>query len=209
VYAPAELLRGVLAGKPRNGLPSADVMAFTAGAKDCLLYFVVDLKHDAGSRQELETFVGETLGDVEWPDGDAPTMIGGRVLATGDEDDPHLTLELVVRHGTVGKGLAVSEQAVDDGIGKLEKLSEARLFWPILRRIERSRSGTDAVWRVDLGRARHADGLLTTATPFLFLYGTTRAMQAQGLQVIEVEEVAEEEPANEKAKEKPGKGGGK
>lgn len=212
VYGPAELLRDVLDGKPRNGLPSADVMAFTAGKKNCLMHFLVDLKYDEMPRKELEQVVGASLEGIEWPEGDAPTMIGGRVLATGDEDDPHVTFELVVRHGTVGKGLETSEKAVDAGIRMLKKMPQARLFWPMLKRIERERSGTDAVWRVDLGRARHADGLITTLAPFLFLAGTTRVVQGQAVQVIEVEDVVIEEPPapkKEKKKEKPEQGGGK
>jgi len=205
VYAPEAVLRQML-DEPQVGLPSADVMAFTAGQKNCLLHFVVDMKRDTGTRSELNAAMKASLEGLEWPEGDAPTMIGGRIRATGDEDDPHLMLEVVVRHGTVGDGLAASEKALNSGIEKLKKLSEARLFWPLLKKIESERDGTDAVWRVDLGRARNASGLMTTLTPFLFFVGTA---EAQPVQVLQVEEVVVEEAPVAPKKEKPAQGGGK
>jgi len=192
------LLVDVLEGKPRNGLPSADVMAFTAGRKRVMFQFVADLLLDDGPKRALEG----ALEGVTWPEGDRPTMACGRMLATGDEDDPHVTLELVLRHGTAGEGLAVTEKAVQAGLDKLAKMTQARMFRPLLKKVEHERDGTDAIWRVDLGRARHAAGLLGTVTPFMMV--TTKAQAVPAAQAVEVVEEVEAEPA-----EKPKAGGGR
>jgi hypothetical protein len=47
------------------------------------------------------------LGGGEWPVDDPPRVLGVKVLATGDPDDPddlHLTIEAVLRHKKAGSG---------------------------------------------------------------------------------------------------------
>jgi hypothetical protein len=203
VYGPAQMLRDVLDGRPRAGLPSADVMAFTAGQKNNLLHFIIDMKHDEESREELLEVVQEVLEATKWPEGDAPTMASGRISATGDEDDPHITLEIIVRHGTVGEGLAITEQAGNKGLETLKKLPQARIFWSILKHVEHERHGTDAVWRVDLGRARNLAGILTTLAPFILFSAEVSALNA-----IELAP-AVPAPPKVKANDKPKQSGGK
>ena len=199
VYAPAELLREVIGGKPRTGLPSADVMAFTAGQKDVVAYCVLDLAVTGGPGELL----AEALPDVTWPEGDKPLMACFRVRATGEDFDPHLTLEMVLRHGTPGEGLAVTEKAVAARLAEVMKMPEARLFKPLLKKVEHERSGSDAVWRVDVGRARNAAGMLGGMAPFLFVARTAQAVPAAALQAVEVEETEEEaeEPAAKNGKQ--------
>ena len=46
VTGSAQLIRDVLEGRPRSGLPSADVMAFTAGKQRALVDVVIDLAQE-------------------------------------------------------------------------------------------------------------------------------------------------------------------
>lgn len=188
VYGPSPLIQQVLNGRPRSGLPSADVMSFTAGKKDLLIYAVFDLGLDTASREVLN----KALADTSWPADDAPTFACIRVFATGDEDDPHLTVEVVLRHGKDGDGLAVSEKAATAALARVHKMQEARILRPLLKKIEHNRDGTDATWRLDLGRARDVAGLLGTLSPFL-MFARAREVQAVQLEVAEeaVEEKAE------------------
>lgn len=209
VYGPQRLLREVIDGQPRTGLPSADVMAFTAGHKDVVAYCVLDLTVEDGPGKML----AEALPDTEWPEGDRPLMACFRVRATGEDYDPHLTVEMVLRHGTPGEGLAVTEKAVQARLDELRKMPEARMFRPMLKHIEHERSGSDAVWRTDIGRARNAGGMFGGMAPFLFVARAAQAMPAQLEAVEVVEEEAVEEPQAEtpKAEKGPGKkqGGGR
>ena len=197
-----QLLRDVLEGRPRSGLPSADVMAFTAGKSGTLIDVVVDLGQEPGLEAELVSLLSEAEAGVTWPADDRPSMIGVRLAAIGDEDDRHLQLEVVVRHGTAGAGIAVTERSVDAGVEALKRLKEARLFRPLLKSIERERRGTDAIWRVDLGRARAFGGSLVTLAPLVVVgyQAWNMAMKMQGgggpaLQVVdEAEAVAEPPP---------------
>lgn len=205
VYGSPATLQPVLTGKPRRGLPSPDVMAFTAGRKQLLFFAIGDLRQPDGARGVVE----QALPDAGWPQDDKPMFACVRVLATGDADDPHVTVEVVLRHGAAGPGLAATEKAVTAAIARLSKLSEARIIWPLLKKIEHERDGSDAVYRVDLGRARHVGGMLSTLSPFM-LIATSQELQAAPVQemVLQVEEVAEPPPppAPEKKKEE---GGGK
>jgi len=219
VYGEPALLRPVLEGRPRSGLPSPDVMAFTAGKQGTLLQWVLDLEQDRELLGQLGELMKTELDGLTWPDGDAPTTLAGRVAATGDDYDPHVLLEVVLRHGTAGAGLERSEAAGRAALAALRKLPQARLFWPLMERVEYERSGTDATWRVDLGRARNVGGLLTSVSPLLFLgFSTVRVVQqAAAQQVIEVveDEVEPPPPAKKppppplpKKPEKPAGGGG-
>jgi len=204
VYGARSLLASVLQGEPRVGLPSGDVMSFTAAKKGLLGYIVGDLKNDEETRKVLD----EALPDTVWPADDPPTFICIRLLATGDEDDPHLMLEAVMRHGKDGAGLVASEKAVTEALKKLAKLKEARIIRPLLKKVAHERDGTDAIWRVDIGRARNLGGMLGMLSPFMMFATASVApvMQAGAVQVevIEEVEVAEEaKPKPTKKKDKP------
>lgn len=198
VHGTPHLLEEVLAGKPRTGLPSPDVMAFTVGRKNLLLYAIAHLP----TAREAQRMVENALPGA-WPQGDKPTFVCLRALATGDTDDPHVTLELVLRHGTAGDGLVASDKAIADALAQLAKIPQARMVWPLLKKVERERDGSDAVYRVDLGRARHVGGMLTTLAPMLlFASADVQAVGGmQGGQVL-VEEVVVEEPAPAPEKKK-------
>lgn len=190
VYGPEAALRSVLTGAPRRGLPSPDVMAFTAGARKILFYGVVDLELKADPLERLEALMSEELDGMAWPAGDAPTTMGCRVTAVGDEDDPHMLLEVIVRHATSSEGLALTERAGDAAIEKLKKLPQARLFRPQLARVEYERRGTDATWQVDLGRARTVGGMLTLLSPLLVVEFTVE----RALRHVQILEAVEEPP---------------
>ncbi|MGK0156619.1 MAG: hypothetical protein ACI9SE_003588 [Neolewinella sp.] len=190
VYGPTELLKSVLAGKPRAGLPSADVLSFTAGKKNLLAYLVADVKNHRQPRESLE----QILPDAAWPEDDKPTHMCVRVLATGDEDDPHMMLEWAVRHGKDGGGLIATEKAVAAALDRLLKMKEARILRPLLKKVESERDGTDAVWRVDLGRARQAMGMVGTLAPFMLFASASETQPVQKrvllMPQVEVEEAA-------------------
>lgn len=210
IYGATELLKPVLSGKPRAGRPSADVLSFTAGKKNLLAFLVADTLNHPQPRKSLERM----LPDTKWPEDDAPTHMCVRVLATGDEDDPHVTLEFSIRHGKDAAGLVATEKAVADALDKLKKMTELRLLRPILKKIEHERDGTDAVWRADLGRARQAMGLLGSLAPFMF-FGTAVEVQ-QGPMVVpaqpapvQVEKKKKKEAAKpQKGKEEKAQGNG-
>lgn len=199
VLGPTELVTDVLKGKPRGGLPSGDVMSFTAAKKGLLGYIVADLENDDSARLALK----DVLPDAEWPADDKPTFICIRLLVSGEEDDPHLKLEVVLRHGKDGEGLVASEKAVADALQKVKKIKETRIIWPILRKIQHERDRTDAIWRVDLGRARNVGGMLGTLSPFLMFSSASSVAPAQRGVILEIdEEVEEPKPVKKKAKPK-------
>lgn len=209
VYGPRMLIQQVLSGQPRSGLPSADVMSFTAGKQNLLIYLVGDLGPGCVSRELLNA----ALPDTTWPADDAPTLACIRVFATGDEDDRHLTVEVALRHGKDGEGLVVSEKAATAALARVSKMQEARILRPLLKEIEHQRDGTDTIWRLDLGRARDVAGLLGTLSPFL-MFASAREVQAVQLEVVE--EAVEEKVEAPKPKRievtkkpQPNAGGGK
>jgi hypothetical protein len=167
---------------------------------------VLDLKSDDVAQKQLQSVLREELADIEWPPGDAPTAAFGRAFASGNEDDPHLVVEFVLRHDIAGEGLAITERAVQAGIEQLTKLPQARLFRPLLEQIANERRGTDATWRLDVGRARDAAGVVVMLAPFLFLAGSDAApaVQAPPLQVRELQPKPGEQP---RPGEKPKPGG--
>ncbi|MEZ6038314.1 MAG: hypothetical protein R3F29_12590 [Planctomycetota bacterium] len=183
VHAPVALLREVLAGKPHAGLPSADVLSLTSGARGLLAYAVIDVTNDWEPTETLDM----ALPDAQWPEGDRPTFVAILLRAIGDEDDPHLQLELVVRHALAGDGVVQSEAAIEAGFEKLRAMKESRLFRPILKRIEHVREGCDVTFSVDLGRSRDVMSMLATFAPMMMFATAAEA------QVIQVEELVIEE----------------
>lgn len=170
VVGAEQRLRDILGGKPRTGLPSADVMSLTAGKQGTLAEFVVDLEQDPWLMKDIQGALQDVDVGIEWPEGDTPKLVSGRVSAVGDEDDPHLMVEVVFRHGTAADGLEATERAVAAGIAALKEMPEARMFWPLLKDVEHERSVTDDIWRVDLGRARSFGGIAATAAPLILAW---------------------------------------
>jgi hypothetical protein len=112
--------------------------------------------------------LGKLFEDVEWPDGDAPRFLYGRLHDTGDADDPHVAIEVVLRHVDDGEGIAVTEKALDALIAQAKANPKAVAARPMLDAIERSRDRGDLVLKLDLGRARDAVGKLAMiAMPLL------------------------------------------
>jgi hypothetical protein len=163
----------VLQGKPHNGMPCADVMSLQADRRGWLAFGGFRLAPETPPHEALHA----ALPDVEWPADDQPTFVAFRLRIKGDELDPRLDLELVLRHAKVGEGLGLTEQAVDAALAKVAAMPAARMFVPLLEKVERSRSGTDAIWRVDLGRSRDAAGTIGTMLGFL-LVGLPVAVEA-------------------------------
>lgn len=205
-----QFLAPVLAGKPRIGLPAADVMSLTVGIKDLLGYVVFDLRTDSFRN----VFLRDVMPDASWPEGDAPTFFCARVAAIGDPDDSHVQLEMVVRHGKAGAGVAATQKQVEAGIQQLLDEPKLRLIRPMLKKIKREVDGSDAIWRVDLGRSRNVVGNLAgMSLPWLFLArGQMQAVQAQAqavqIDIVEAEEVEEEEVEPEEPVPHGGGGGG-
>jgi hypothetical protein len=163
----------VLQGKPHDGLPCADVMSLQADRRGLLTFVAFRLARDTPPQQTMR----QALSGVEWPADDEPTFVSFRLRLAGDQLDPRLDLEMVLRHTKVGDGIAVTEPAIDAALAKLVALPEARMFAPLLKKVERTRSGADAIWRVDLGRSRDAAGTIGTMLGLL-LVGMPVAVEA-------------------------------
>lgn len=160
--------------KKRVALPSAEVMAFLSGRSESLAGFVFGLNHPDTKKRFLE----QMLGGADWPADDQPTMIGLRILATGDEDDPHLAIEAVLRHGKAGKGLQVTEGLADGLLKKFAANPELRLVRPLLKKVDKKVEGAEMVLRLDLGRVRNAVGHLAVLAMPLFLGGEASSAEA-------------------------------
>lgn len=165
VFGHQDQVRPVLEGKPHTGMPSPDVMSLLSGRESSLAYIVLDV----AAAPLKERMLGTMFPDAAWAEGDAPTFLCVRVLATGSDDDPHLGLEAVVRHARAGAGLDVSEKAVDAFVARLVAMPQMRMVKPVLQRIEKKRDRTDLVCSVDLGRVRDAVGTVAALVAPLFL----------------------------------------
>jgi hypothetical protein len=150
------------------------------------------------------------LGGGDWPEDDMPQLLGARLLATGDEDDPHLTVEAVLRHQKAGDGIKVTEALSDGLLEKFRANPQMRLLRPLLKKVVKEVDGTDLVLRLDLGRVRNAVGHLATLALPMFMGGEARSKEAHAR-----EKAAKDSPPKEKKqpKTKPAKqveaGGGK
>jgi len=151
--------------KPRHvGMPAAELMSLLSGREERLLYLVVCLEHP---RMKQQIFT-DLLGAPEWAEGEAPRYLGFSVLAGGDEDDPHLFAEAVLRHVRVSDGIEVSSQAADAWVERM--LADPRYLGmrAVLKKAEKKVDGTDVMLHVDLGRVRNAVGQLATLAVPLF-----------------------------------------
>lgn len=164
------IVRPVLEGKPNAGLPCADVMSLLSGRSDSLAYFVFDLAAPVVKKHVL----GKVFPDAGWPEGQAPVFLCVRVLATGDADDPHLSVEAVLRHTAEGPGMDVSAKAADALLERLAATPEMRALKPLLAKVEKKRDRSDVVYAVDLGRVRDAIGSVAMLAAPLFAGQTER-----------------------------------
>ena len=97
------LVRPVLEGKPSTGLPAPDVMSLLSGRGENLLYLIFHLGDQAvGTLLLPQLFPG-----AEWEDGEQPTHLMLRLRTTGDEDDPHVQLQAIMRHAEGSKGSGI------------------------------------------------------------------------------------------------------
>ncbi|MFT6083037.1 MAG: hypothetical protein ACJA0V_004805 [Planctomycetota bacterium] len=192
--------------KKRVALPSAEIMSFLSGRDATLACFVFGLNHP----QTKQRFLADMLGGGDWPEDDMPQLLGARLLATGDEDDPHLTVEAVLRHQKAGDGIKVTEALSDGLLEKFRANPQMRLLRPLLKKVVKEVDGTDLVLRLDLGRVRNAVGHLATLALPMFMGGEARSKEAHAR-----EKAAKDSPPKEKKqpKTKPAKqveaGGGK
>lgn len=160
---PLKHLRAKLTGARNPGLPCPDIQSLMSARKDGLLcYFVLDLGRD-DRRDVLKNFPNAT-----WPKRDPPQFVLLRFLATGDTDDPHIAMEIAIRHLRPGDGLQVTNRAVTDEMEKLIKNWKYRFFAKPLKARKQVIDGSDLSITFDLGRARTAVGFLEmVAAPWL------------------------------------------
>lgn len=180
-----ELVESALTGRPRAGLPCADILSLLSGRADQLAYVVMDV-----GNEHTDDVLKQLFKDPTWPEGDAPTFLCLRLLVLGDADDPHLGLEVVLRHAKAGEGLATSEQLADAFLATLADDVRLRPLKPILAKVEKRRDHADLVYRADFGRARVAVGHV--ATLILPMFASAR--------VQEVRVAAPAQPAPEQPK---------
>jgi hypothetical protein len=146
-------VRPVLEGTPHRGTPAPDVMSLLAGTEP-LAAFVLDVTTPLLRAQLLAT----AFRDAVWPDGEAPTFVCLRLIATGDPDDPHLTLEGVVRHTKDGAGVAITTKAIEALRDRLGAMPELRAVKPVLAGTTTKTDRGDVQCTLDLGRVRNAIG---------------------------------------------------
>lgn len=139
--------------RTRPGLPCPDILSLMSARKDGLLAYAITDLHRSDRTDILAQF-----DDVSWPADDEPQFILVRILATGDVDDPHVAVEIVVRHTKAGAGIQVTDQAISKEFDTVIKTPRYRFFAKSLQARKQSVDGCDLSITVDLGRARHATG---------------------------------------------------
>ncbi|MCA8973800.1 MAG: hypothetical protein KDC98_03725 [Planctomycetes bacterium] len=158
------MLRPRLEGKPATGRPCADILSLLSGKRGSLFHLVVHL----GNATVKRRFLGGLFPDAQWPAGDEPQYLMLRLCAEGDEDDPRIGVEAVVRHAVVGEGVVASEKALDLALAKVADRARLRSLQPLLAKLERKLDRGDLVLRLDLGRAREASSwLMRLVVPLL------------------------------------------
>jgi hypothetical protein len=150
------LLRARVGEGRARGRPCPDVLSlFSSQRQGLLACVVVDLFTQglsAGTtfHEELQ----QLLPGAEWPADGVPNFGMLRVAAAGDPDDPHVVLDVVLRHKKPGEGVALTERAVKAAFAQLDAT-------PRLRAVKRAFGvprfqvdGSDLSVSFDLGRAR-------------------------------------------------------
>jgi hypothetical protein len=156
VVGSASIVEPVLEGKPHTGQPCADILSLLSGRGDNLVYLAVDVSGPV----LRESLLARLLPGVTWPENDGPTFMLARVRAIGDDDDPHLEVEGVLRHSKDGEGLATTGKAVDEWLEKMKQDPQLRALEPLWPSLVRKVDRTDLTLRLDLGRSRDAVGKL-------------------------------------------------
>lgn len=172
------VLQHTLEGKPGLGAPCADILSLRSTRKTSLIEFAVDLTAELPRQQVL----GKLFAGHEWPAGDAPQLVYGRLHGTGDADDPHVVCEVVLRHLKAGEGLATTAKALDELFAKAQEVPQAAMLRPLIAAIERSTDHGDLILKLDLGRARDAAGKLAMAMAPLLLAG--ERVEAQNVPAV-------------------------
>lgn len=149
-------LRKKLAGPKQPGLPCPDIMSLLSERKSGLLgYVVVDL----GAVELGEDLLPEVPAGT-WPADDRPQFGMVRLAAVGEVDDPHLVLEVVVRHLKSGAGVMVTDRLVRRELEAVIKAPQWRRFAKMLKHREQIINAGDLSVTVKIGRARNAIGVL-------------------------------------------------
>ena len=191
-------VRPVLEGNPHRGVPAPDVMSLLAGCEP-LAYFVLDVTTPL-LRANL---IAPAFPATTWSDGEAPTFVCVRAVATGDPDDPHLTIEAIVRHARDGAGVAATAKAAEALRDRLLAMPELRAVKPVLAGMTTKSDRGDVICTLDLGRMRNAIGHAATFAGLLLV---ARTMEAQVVQEVVIQEVPADpvpvpvEPKNEPKK---------
>jgi hypothetical protein len=122
------LLEPLLTGPRNPGGPCPDVLSLQSTRERRLIEVGLDL----GERAMRDEVLGKLFADTEWPDGGAPRVLYGRVHDHGDADDPHVMIEVVLRHVDDGDGMAVTVKAHDALIASAKANPKAVAARPML-----------------------------------------------------------------------------
>jgi len=166
----------ILEGKAGTGVPAPDVMSLLSTRQDNLAYGIVACADDRVRR----SFLDALFPDTKWPAGEAPTYLLLRAHCTGDADDPHVEVELVVRHAQAGPGLATSETAFAATVERVRKDSRLRMVHPLLGKLQKRVDRGDLCVTLDLGRMRDAVGQVATLFA-AFVFAPGEEVRAQGV----------------------------
>jgi hypothetical protein len=152
------IVRPVLEGKPHAGVPAADLMSLLSARSERIVHYVWDLANPTTKREMVPVL----LPGAEWPDGDAPSFLCAQILVRGEPADAHLWLEATIRHAKAEAGLAATEAAVGEALGRWRKDPKLQMVRRALQGATIRRDRGDLVLTADLGRMRDAVGQLAT-----------------------------------------------
>ncbi len=148
-------LRARAKGPTKRGHPCPDLLSLVSARKKGLLgYVILDLV-DQSFDEELKRL----LPDETWPEQGGPEFGMLRVAATDDPDDPHLRLEVVLRHRSPGAGVALTAKAVKVALDQLNDSPRLRTIKKAIGEPRHQIDGSDVSITFDLGRARTAASL--------------------------------------------------
>jgi hypothetical protein len=203
VTCPRELAEPVLLGKAKGGRPGADQMSLLSGRTTELLHVYVDLVAARRGKGEFGF-----LGEIEYPEDDPATHLLLRIRTHGDDDDPHLMLEGVVRHRKGEQGLELTETAARKWLEEMQQHPRLAALKKIWSAVGFARKGTDLTAQLDLGRPRAGVGVLAQLMAPIF---APRAVAQEAAAAAEAAARAAQEEAKRKAEEERRKkeGGGK
>lgn len=156
IFGTRELIEPVLLGERRDGLPTPMVQSLLSGRGDNVVYVIFDARQGMPGNE----IMGRLIGTVEWPEDDVPSHLLARVRITGEADDPHLEVEVILRHPLGKAGLDASEAAAKAWLESLQSHPRLGALKHVWKTIEIKRDRADLVLRKDLGRSRDAVGTL-------------------------------------------------